>query len=94
MRKPFIIVMVLIAAMAVVNCGGGGGGGGALAPVGPVDPQNGFPTYYSDANGLALALCKDPLNLLCIADPVVGGNPFSAQTGFGARPSGGTQTPR
>src|SRR5512147_2921374 len=31
-----------------------------LAAVGPVDPANGFPTFYQDANGLALSpgLCK------------------------------------
>jgi len=43
--------------------------------VGPVDPNNGFPAWYKDTNGLSLDLCTtDPL--LCLLDaPIVLGNP-------------------
>jgi len=46
-----------------------------LAEVGPVDPNNGFPAWYKDANGLSLDLClTDPL--LCLLDaPVTLSNP-------------------
>ncbi|MBI5741046.1 MAG: carboxypeptidase regulatory-like domain-containing protein [Nitrospirae bacterium] len=50
--------------------------------VGPVDPSNGFPVYYQDQRGLALALCLDPVN--CVFDPVNPVFPFSVTTGFGA----------
>src|SRR5437870_3444475 len=30
-------------------------------PAGPVDPANGFPTYYQDSTALALAQCLDPV---------------------------------
>jgi len=84
MRKLLTLMTALIAAMAFAGCSSGGGGGVAAGPVGPVDSLNGFPTYYRDPNGLTLALCDDPLDPLCIADPVVPGNTFSAQTGFGS----------
>jgi len=46
-----------------------------LAEVGPVDPNNGFPAWYKDTNGLSLDLClTDPL--LCLLDaPVTLTNP-------------------
>jgi PKD repeat protein len=49
-----------------------------LASVGPVDPANGFPTSYTDTNGLSLDLClTDPL--LCLLDaPVTLSNPNQA----------------
>lgn len=31
-----------------------------LTEVGPVDPAEGYPQYYGDANGLRLRLCQDP----------------------------------
>lgn len=31
-----------------------------LAQVGPVDPADGYPVYYQDANGMRLQLCRDP----------------------------------
>src|SRR5262245_44169850 len=38
-----------------------------LAEVGPVDPNNGFPAWYKDANALSLDLClTDPA--LCLLD--------------------------
>src|SRR5262249_59208493 len=32
-----------------------------LVRMGPVNPTNGFPTYYMDSNGIALQPCLDPL---------------------------------
>ena len=32
-----------------------------LAGFGPIDPANGFPIYYQDSTGLALAQCLDPV---------------------------------
>jgi PKD repeat protein len=38
-----------------------------FAEVGPIDPNNGFPSWYRDTNGLSLDLCTtDPL--LCLLD--------------------------
>lgn len=53
-----------------------------LNAVGPVNPQNGFPTWYQDGNGLTIELGLDPL--LNLFDPPIEGNPFSQQIGFGA----------
>lgn len=57
----------------------------ALAAVGPVSPQNGFPLWYQDTNGLALELCLDGDGALgpCLFDPVDPANPYSVQIGFG-----------
>lgn len=52
-----------------------------LNAVGPINPQNGFPLWYQDENGLALEIGLDPL--FNIADPVISGNIFSEQIGFG-----------
>jgi hypothetical protein len=49
---------------------------------GPVDPVNGFSTYVEDSQGLALALCLNAN--VCFFDPVIPGNLFSEQIGFGA----------
>lgn len=56
---------------------------------GPVNPQNGFALYVQDSGGLALELCLDSVDGQgtpppCFFDPVVVGNPFSEQIGFGA----------
>ncbi|MBI4337380.1 MAG: Ig-like domain-containing protein [Chloroflexi bacterium] len=40
----------------------------AVQSVGPVDPANGFPQYYSDSNNLALQLCLDN-NGFCVLPP-------------------------
>jgi hypothetical protein len=53
-----------------------------LAAIGPVNPQNGFPLWVQDSNGLALELNLDPA--LGLVDPVNPANPFSVQVGFGA----------
>jgi len=57
-----------------------------LAAVGPVDPVNGFPTWYQDIPGTKLELCLDGDGATgpCIFDPVDPANQFSVQTGFGA----------
>ncbi len=59
---------------------------GGLAAVGPVDPNNGFPAWYQDGNGLALKLGLegDGVTGLSLFDPVDPTNPFSVQIGFGA----------
>jgi hypothetical protein len=52
----------------------------------PVSPLNGFAEYVQDSNGLRLELCRqgDGATGLCFFDPVVAGNLFSQQIGFGA----------
>ena len=49
---------------------------------GLVNPNNGFAEYVTDSTNLSLELCLDPAN--CFFDPVVPGNLFSQQIGFGA----------
>ena len=50
--------------------------------IGPINPQNGFPLSVQDSSGLTVEMCLDPN--LCISDPVIPGNVFSEQIGFGA----------
>jgi len=50
--------------------------------IGPLNPQNGFPLSVQDSTGLTVEMCLDPN--LCISDPVIPGNVFSEQIGFGA----------
>jgi hypothetical protein len=45
--------------------------------MGPIDPNNGFPTYVQDVNGVQLDLH------LPFAAPPIEGNAWSQQTGFG-----------
>src|SRR5215210_7889899 len=40
----------------------------ALASFGPIDPENNFPAYFADTNGLALEICQDGLPN-CLAGP-------------------------
>src|SRR4051794_39659013 len=40
----------------------------ALTSVGPIDPSNNFPSFYKDANGVALQICQDGLPN-CLAGP-------------------------
>jgi hypothetical protein len=54
-----------------------------LAAMGPVDTTNGFPSWYMDDNGVALELCLT--SGICAFDPIVGGNFFSQQIGFGEK---------
>ncbi len=54
-----------------------------LAAVGPENATHGFPSWYMDDNGLALELCLTPGN--CVFDPIIPGNAFSQQIGFGEK---------
>lgn len=72
----------VLAMAAFLLLGAGRSAYGALAAVSPgVDPVNGYPVWYQDTNGRAVELCLDPAN--CLFDPVVPGNLFSEQIGFG-----------
>lgn len=53
---------------------------------GPVNPVNGFAEYVTDAAGTSLELCLagDGATGPCFFDPVVPGNLYSQQIGFGA----------
>lgn len=75
--KLFSLVCVLIVAATCATTYG------ALLGVGPTDPVTGFPQFYRDTNEVSLVLgINDPV--LTPFDPVIPGNPFSAQVGFGA----------
>jgi hypothetical protein len=54
-----------------------------LAAVGAVNSTNGFPSSYTDENGLALGVCLTPG--ICVFDPSIVSNPFSQQIGFGEK---------
>jgi hypothetical protein len=62
------------------------GNGATPFVAGPVDPVNGFAEYVRDSNDLALELCLagDGATGPCFFDPVVAGNLYSQQIGFGA----------
>ncbi len=49
--------------------------------VGPQNPNNGFPVWFQDTNGIGVELCLD--TNFCFFDPVDPLNPFSVQIGFG-----------
>lgn len=73
---------VVLAALAVALIFTAQAAFAELSDVGPVNPQNGFPVWYQDSNGVAIELGLDPaLNLF---DPPIAGNAFSEQIGFGA----------
>jgi Chitobiase/beta-hexosaminidase C-terminal domain/Fibronectin type III domain/Bacterial Ig-like domain/Fn3 associated len=38
----------------------------SLAQTGPIDPSNGFPSWYEDANGTRLDLCLNPQDQKCL----------------------------
>jgi len=59
----------------------GGAAYGELAAIGPTNPANGFPLWVQDTNGVALELGLDPV--YSIFDPIIVGNLFSEQIGFG-----------
>jgi hypothetical protein len=76
----------LSASQAVLAIPGGCPADGATPfTAGPVNPLNGFAEYVQDSTGLQLELCKDGDGAtgLCFFDPVVAGNLFSQQIGFG-----------
>ncbi len=62
------------------------GRGPGLAAVGPVNPANGFPTWYEDTTGLTLELCLNTDDELCLLDPVLdlpnGAGPVSFPDNF------------
>jgi hypothetical protein len=78
------VVMVLAFAPAVFA------GLTAMGPVNPVPaPGNGFPMWYTDLNGVTVDLPIPPTGdgltaPTMIYAPVIAGNAYSAQTGFGA----------
>jgi hypothetical protein len=84
----------LAASMVVEGCGGlagenieiGTGREALLQQVGPIDNTltgGGFPSWFSDSNGLRLALCLDANDPLCIAAPLPDPNaPRSFPTNF------------
>ncbi|MFQ5614272.1 MAG: Ig-like domain-containing protein, partial [Anaerolineae bacterium] len=71
MRTKLWVGTLLLAALFVLSSFGfmaladHGPPGSHLVAVGPVSPENGFPLWYKDANGLALELCLDHQNPLC-----------------------------
>ena len=64
------VVLVLAAgAVAIAAPSGiltpGSGGPQGIVTVGPVNPNNGFPDWYRDTNGVDLAPCIDPQDKFC-----------------------------
>ena len=64
------VVLVLAAgAVAIAAPTGiltpGSGGPQGIVTVGPVNPNNGFPDWYRDTNGVDLAPCIDPQDKFC-----------------------------
>ncbi|SFE22268.1 hypothetical protein [Nitrosomonas sp. Nm166] len=57
----------------------------ALVGKGIADPNHHFPSWFSDANGLALQMCLDGDGATgpCFYDPVIAGNAVSEASGFG-----------
>lgn len=51
---------------------------------GAINPQNGFPLWYQDSNGVMLEIGLDPVYNDAAFDPVDPNNPFSVQIGFGS----------
>ncbi len=56
-------------AIAVIWISGASVSRAEFTGMGPIGPF-GFPLYYEDANGLALELCADPFDPLCLLDPL------------------------
>jgi hypothetical protein len=46
-----------------------GTGTGGVAAVGPTNPDNGFPEWYRDENGVTIQACLDPNDASCILAP-------------------------
>lgn len=74
--KIFLLAAALVLAFAQVALP-------ALTAVGPTNAQNGFPLWYRDASGQTVTLSVPP-NAVSIPDPVIPGNAFSQQIGFGS----------
>jgi K319-like protein len=64
-------MLVLVAGVAVAAPSGvltpGSGVSGGITTVGPVNPNNGFPDWYRDTNGVDLMPCDDPQDPNCPA---------------------------
>ena len=76
MRLP---TQPLLAAAAFAALVPFGSASAQLAQAGPVDPNNGFPAWYKDTNGLSLDLClTDPVLCLLTAPVTLSrpGQPF------------------
>ncbi len=54
----------------------------ALSAVGPLNPDNGFPQWYEDANGTRLQLCLDTAGFCLPLDGVNPGNPIEFPGNF------------
>jgi len=88
--KFFLVVLLLVLGLAPAASA-------RLVAAGPINPLNGFPLYYVDANGVALELTAPPLGTpvtlppqpnpispTMVFDPPDPLNAFSVQVGFGA----------
>ena len=70
-RFPRLVTTVVVAAAAIAFSALVSGAVPTTVPpsflsaVGPVAPDNGFPTWYRDSNGLAVGQCLDPKDPLC-----------------------------
>src|SRR5205823_3849942 len=71
--RALAVLAATVAAIGVVSAPAQA----ALTAVGPLDPTNGFPAWYQDANGLQVALC--------VADP---GCPISPAVADFVAPAG------
>ncbi len=80
-QSPRLVAAAVLAALFPLSAASAQLG---FAEVGPIDPNNGFPQWYKDTNGLSLDLCTtDPL--LCLLDVPITlsapGQPFPANYG-------------
>lgn len=79
MRKTGIVGVILLLALGLVSAAWG-----RLAAVGPINPDNGFPLYYEDTNGVAVWL-PPPLPwappLPSAPPPPYAGGPFGSAVG-------------
>lgn len=85
-----IVFVVLALSLALTQAPAAFAGFSAIGPVNPVDaPGNGYPMWYRDANGVTVDLPIPPVGdgvtaPTMIYAPVIAGDAYSVQTGFGA----------
>lgn len=60
MAASLLFVFLLLIGIGFMASASHGPPGSHLAAVGPVSPDNGFPMWYQDSNGLILSPCTDP----------------------------------